>query len=29
MSKIYYNEIEPFACHWLEHLMALVGAFDG
>ena len=22
MSKIYYNEIEPFACHWLEHLMA-------
>ena len=22
MSKVYYNEIEPFACHWLEHLMA-------
>ena len=22
MSKIYYNEIEPFACFWLENLMA-------
>lgn len=21
MSKIYYNEIEPFACFWLENLM--------